>query len=184
MGNVKESSYYDSIYSSDEKYSTHYEQSKYFPLYKRILWELMKIDNPIILEIGCGTGQFASLLYDRGFGSYRGFDFSQKAITKAQKASPQKFFVGNAYNISNYTGEYNTIISLETLEHLADDLSVLKMFRKGSNVIISVPTFDDPSHVRFFTNMDDIIVRYSDYMDIHNIVPIQAWFIVTGVARG
>ena len=53
------------------------------------------------------------------------------------------------------------LVALEVLEHIEDDVKVLKRFAvSGRRVFVSVPTYDCDSHVRCFHRDDDLGKRY------------------------
>lgn len=134
-----------------------------------------------ILEIGCGTGQLAKMLEDLGHTNYEGFDFSSVAIRKAQEISGQSFFVGDALDPTLYDKPYEVVISLEVLEHIRKDTAILNLIRKGTYVIISVPNFDDPGHIRWFRNEYQVRKRFYKYIDIKKIYFINNIYIIGGI---
>lgn len=175
------SSHYDMVYKDSKKYRIHYKFSIYYDVWKMIVDCLKKLDDPIILEIGCGTGQLAHLLYDEGFQQYFGFDFSREAISIANK---QRFFVGNAYDKTIYDKFlHNTIVACEVFEHLDDDIDVIKKLKKGANIIFSLPTFNCNGHVRWFKTVESIDSRYKDYIAIKDIFRVKSWFVCTGKVK-
>ncbi|TKJ40883.1 hypothetical protein CEE36_09065 [candidate division TA06 bacterium B3_TA06] len=183
MGELKTSSYYDNIYLTSEEYRLPYKDSRYYVLWTQILQFIKRIDEPKILEIGCGTGQFANYLYDEGYRDYHGFDFSPQAIKMAKDVVNLHFTVGDATNPNCYNCDYNVIVALEVLEHVADDLAVIKNIREGTPIVFSLPTLDDPAHVRRFKTRSQIIRRYYKLIDIKEIVRIKTWFACFGVVR-
>jgi len=133
-------------------------------LYNKAI-DLLSFDTNIkIAELGCGPGLFAEFLYKKGYKNYWGIDFSKKCIELAKKRVPSyQFEVGNLYddNIQKRFLNYDVFISLETLEHLSNDLTVIKAIPKGKEIIFSVPNKNDPAHVRFFKSSKSVIQRYS-----------------------
>ena len=59
-------------------------------------------------------------------------------------------------------------VMLEVLEHLTRDIDVLQKIPSGKEVVFSVPSFDDPSHVRMFTR-EIVQWRYRDLIKLQNI---------------
>lgn len=168
----KNKNFYDEVYKKGGMYSKHYQASPYFKVWKKSIDLIKEIKNPNILEIGCGVGQFANMLFDQGFKEYRGFDYSDEAIKIAKQTNPhdcKKFQVDNAYNSKIFQENYNTVIIFEVLEHLKEDFLVLNKVKSGVNVLFSVPNFDSASHVRYFKDKNDIIQRYSEIVDIKDI---------------
>lgn len=182
MGEYKDKEYYDSIYSLSEKYKCNYKESPYLELWKECLYHIPLLRN--ILEVGCGTGQFYDMLTkEHRINDYIGFDFSKVAIS--MHTSPNAY-VGDARNGSNYPSDdkYDFIICKEVLEHLADDVAVIRKWKKGTEVLITVPCFDDPSHVRWFENEEKIRERFETVyycLKIDEVIPFQRWFIIKAV---
>lgn len=175
--------YYDQVFSESQAYQIHYKHSPYFVLWSQILLWLRQLEAPKILEIGCGTGQLAHYLYDEGFGDYYGFDFSPKAVEIAKQAVDQSFAVGDAFDQAPYEFDYNVAVATEVLEHVADDYAIIKSLRKGTVFIFSLPTYDDPAHIRFFPAGGQVVRRYRGYVQFKAVHLINRWFACLGVIR-
>ena len=175
----KDSIYYDQIYSSggwQKQYHKHYSESYYYSGWKLALSWLNNNPNPKILEIGCGNGQFANMIFTNGITNYKGFDFSPIAIRMAKKNNQkysENFVVDNAYTSELYNYDYNIVVILEVLEHIERDLLVLEKIKKNTTVIFSVPNFNSESHVRWFNSKDNIEERYSDIVEIYEIQEVR-----------
>lgn len=155
---------------SGNSYHAHYTQSFYYPSWKRAMSYLYLLDREAkILEIGCGVGQFANMLFDAGFTQYQGLDFSSEAIKQAKTtnaAFANQFTVGDAFQTSLLDGDYDLVILFEILEHLNEDLKLVSRIRPGRKVMLSVPNFMDPYHVRCFANVQDVCNRYESLLNI------------------
>jgi|GEM_PF-891662 len=169
----KDNSYYNQMYSSSNKeYYVKYDKSIYFPVWKKAVEIIKKIDNPRILEIGCGVGQFANYLFDEGFAEYIGIDFSEEAIRKAKDTNiryKDNFYVDNAYTTDFFNRNYNVLVLFEFLEHVTEDTEILEKIKAGAHVLLSVPNFYSFAHVRWFENVDKVIQRYGAILNILNI---------------
>lgn len=163
---LKPKKWYEDVYANALKnkteYSKHYEQSIYYNVWKQAI---QLIDsNATIFELGCGTGQFAHMMYDFGIKIHGAVDFSSVAINAAKKLLPKiasKFYVGDLLSKATYKlCKYNTIICFEVLEHIKEDLFVLKSISPGATVIFSLPSYPYQSHVRSFPDVADIYKRY------------------------
>ena len=183
MGEQKSSEYYDRAFSEDKKYQGSYRNLLHFPVMQIALSYIKELRNPYILELGCGTGQFAQLLWEHGFREYMGIDFSPKAIEIARSLSPQVFEVNDCTSY-NPPEEFDCVVTLEVLEHIEDDLHTLSCIRNGMSVIFSVPRFDDPAHVRFFKSKDEVQERYKKLIKIDDLMKYQNWYIAKGVKCG
>jgi len=135
-----------------EKPAAHYEKiNDTEPRYTHLYEAVGKIiGERKMLDIGCGQGNLSEHIVN-----YDGFDM-----------------VKNKYRVADiYThdyGDYDVYVLLEVLEHLIRDKEVLKKIPSGKQVVFSVPSFDDPSHVRMFTEKI-VRWRYHDLIKLQNI---------------
>ena len=118
-----------------------------------------------ICEIGCGSGQFANMLFDKGFSNYIGVDFSDQAIRMAQEANPanaDRFVCCDAfeYLASCQDTDARCFVMLEVLEHMKKDRELLDLLPVGSGLVFSVPSFKSFNHMRRFDTLEDIKKRY------------------------
>jgi len=179
MNKEFESTQYDQIYYSggaDKIYDLPYRQSGYFPLFQEVLRTLKANGATSVLEVGCGTGGFAHLLFDQGGRvRYRGFDFSGVAVdrSRARTRRSDLFFVGDARRPDSYAGEFDSIVCTEVLEHINCDLEVIENWRPGIFCVCSVPNFDADNHVRFFCSKGEVQQRYGTLIDIKSVVQIK-----------
>ena len=180
MGTYKDHNYYNVAFAERKHYHTHWRESYYVPMWEVIIGILDIIKPGRILDVGCGTGQFAAMLEDYGYTDYAGFDFSTVAIELARKASKQKFYVGDAREVQCY--DYDTAICLETLEH-ADDLKILQNIRHGATVIFSVPDFDDQAHLRHFSSIQQVRDRYSPLLEFKLLIKFDRFFIGRAIKK-
>lgn len=184
------SNWYDEHYRlTPEAYDVPYHESVYLPIWECIAERLE--DSASVLEIGCGSGQLASLLIDRGLRDYVGFDFSPVAIELARKRLPQaNLQVADARTTSLLEETtYDVALATEVLEHLDDDLALLGRVRAGVRVIATVPNFDSTSHLRHFTDETAVCERYGAVLREVAVssVPLNRGsriFLVEGVAKG
>jgi 2-polyprenyl-3-methyl-5-hydroxy-6-metoxy-1,4-benzoquinol methylase len=172
--------FYNAAFKSggyNQAYFKHYSQIEYFHSWKVACDWLIKdgLDQVQLLDIGCGPGQFAHMLYDLGLKSYIGFDFSDEAISQAQQRVPEwkdHFFIQNAYLTELYELNTTHVSIFEVLEHIDYDLDVLAKIKSGTTVLASVPNFDSKGHVRTFQNENEIQKHYGNILDIQQIIPI------------
>ncbi len=184
MRKEKDAEYYDKHFKGDIGFQVHYKESYYFVHWTQVIVFLRKERASKILEIGCGTGQLAEYLRDEGFTGYTGFDFSGRAIEFATARVPKTFFEGNALDRSIYERyDFDTVICLEVLEHIERDLDVLKNIPENTRIIFSVPNFDAPSHVRWFTSERQVKQRYFELIDIREIVRVANIYICRGTVK-
>lgn len=179
-------SWYDANIS--ETYYLPYYKSHYYPLWTILLDRINRNNNNNpILEVGCGTGQFASMLSDSGITAYRGFDFSVKRVELARKNNVNlSFFVADALVtdlFQNY--KYATVVCTEVLEHISDDLILIKRIPFGKKFYGTVPNFSSDNHVRYFASTDEVAERYKEYFSNFSVVQVKiedsVFFIFEGV---
>lgn len=177
-----ESAQYDRIYSeggAEKIYEVPYRHSGYYPLFRAVARALKARGTQSLLEVGCGSGGLAHLLSEQGGLRYRGFDFSPVAVDRARIRLGQSdfFFVGDARKPESYTGEYDTIVCTEVLEHIEADLEVVAGWRPGTAVVCSVPNFDADNHVRHFRSENEVRKRYGELLDIESVVRVKKPFL-------
>lgn len=170
---------YNKVYEMggcDGSYHKHYTQSIYYDSWKNAFNYLLLLDRSTkILEIGCGSGQFANMLFDYGFFNYKGFDFSEEAVALAKRSNPEYedcFFIADAFETPEVSDENELIICFEVLEHIQKDLELLSRIQRGTKVLFSVPNFDSDYHVRYFDSEQGIYDRYQSIVQIYGISKI------------
>ncbi|MEQ8925910.1 MAG: class I SAM-dependent methyltransferase [Fulvivirga sp.] len=182
MGREMQPEYYDNYFEEGHGFDLHYKDGYYWVHWTQVIKFLGRNLDKKILEVGCGTGQLAEYLYDEGYRNYNGFDFSTKGVELSKKRVPAyNFYVGDATDQKNFNVEYDTAICLEILEHVVDDIKIIKNIQVGKEVIFSVPDFPAPSHVRRFLREYDLKKRYFRYIDIKSIVKIGSIFVAVGI---
>ena len=181
QGPARGQAFYDRMYDTEKEYGLDFRDSMYLAVWARVYMFLRRIPGCRILEAGCGSGQFAAFLNGLGFRDYaKGFDLSGQAVEIARKRVDFNFVQGDATEPEAYAGDYNTIVSLETLEHIPDDFSALRNFPAGKFIVITLPDFEYESHYRWFTNARQIEKRYYRVLDIREIVKVEKWFVIFG----
>jgi len=180
-GPAKGKDFYENMYNTEQEYHHDYHDSIYLAVWAQVYRFLRRIPDVRILEVGCGSGQFASFLNAMGIQSYfKGFDLSDQAIQIARQRVGFDFSQGDACDSKNYTGDYNTIVTLETMEHIPDEFAALNNMPAGKYIVMSLPDFEYESHYRWFTCTRQIEKRYYRHIDIQEIVKIDHWYVVFG----
>lgn len=146
---------------------------------KDIAVNLMLPAHGLIIEVGCGEGNFARRLFRRGITDYLGIDIDKKIIESAKLSiSPCTFLCLDIHkNLDKLKGA-ETIASFQVLEHIGttkgfEDCEVLEAIESGVNVVISVPNSPyRTEHKRWF-EMDGWKKRYSPFIDFSYDLVIQ-----------
>lgn len=169
MGEERDAHWYDGAWLKKRKKKDVIIGSYQCPLwYDAVRW--IKQQVVPVVDLGCGDGRLARLLsWDRGFKTtYKGVDFSPEAIRVANSRLLGKrftFAVADITKVSSWNSprQARCYVFCEVLEHLQDDISVLKAVPKGQPMWLSVPSFDDASHVRWFGQFSDAYERYGRF---------------------
>lgn len=163
---------YEEMYEDDTAYDLPYTQSHYYPMFAATLDEMKRLGGNNVLEVGCGSGSFAQMVFDRTSAAYHGFDFSKTGVEKAiaRNGKSDVFSVSNALEADSYARDFDTIVCTEVLEHIERDLDVVAQWPAGVNCVCSVPNFDFATHVRHFLHEDEVRARYGELIDIEKIV--------------
>lgn len=167
----KAKEWYDDVYRKKTAYHQHYTESSYYFIWSVIADRLVHSGVERIIDVGCGPGQFASLLCDKKVNDYLGVDLSDEAIKLAQEGcSKYRFVAKNVFESDLLKQEeYDCFVSLECLEHLEQDIELLKMVKPGTLCLFTVPNFPYISHVRFFNDEDSVVERYGALFDDFNV---------------
>jgi 2-polyprenyl-3-methyl-5-hydroxy-6-metoxy-1,4-benzoquinol methylase len=165
---------YNLTYLSSNEYKSHYTQTTFFTMWKCVMGKLSKENK--LLDLGCGPGHLANMLYDNGFENYVGIDFSNVAIYMARVKVPTYTFIEanlSDVDFNNYS-DFN-FISTEVFEHLENDIELIKRLPKN-RIVFSVPNYLCIDHYRVYDDEDFIKKYYRDVLDISYItaIPVKA----------
>lgn len=159
--------FYDEMYANSEEYRKPFWQSRYYFLWTVIVDRLRQSGAEQLLEIGCGSGQFAQLLYrDLPIG-YTGLDISEEGVAQARSKGlgDFRFEAGDALQSPLMNGEYDSVVCMEVLEHIERDRELIERIQPGARCLCTVPNFPYKSHVRHFLSDQEVHERYGDLFD-------------------
>ena len=166
-GDEQSAASYDRVFVKHDHWRRHYTESPYFPVWTVIADRISRSQVNSILDIGCGSGQVAQLLHDKGLKNYLGIDFSVERICQARLVCPEfRFVVADIFEtdlLSHH--DYDGVVCLEFLEHVERDLQLIQNLRPGTLFWASVPNFGGKAHVRYFNSIEEVVQRYADYFD-------------------
>ena len=145
--NEQGAGYYNSLFKKEDELIARYDE-----IHDRIL-EMVGTEKCV--DAGCGYGRLLNRL---PLCSY-GFDFSEEGVKMANANGGDRAFIDNVYT-HKYEPGY-TVIMCEVLEHI-DDVKAIANIPSGAKCIMTVPSFPDPSHVRFYTKQS-FLRRLGEY---------------------
>lgn len=129
-------------------------------------------ENSKVVELGCSNGNFASLLKNKKI-QYLGIDILKNKIEEAiNTVKNRKFICCDILQNLNLLKNQDLFISFQCLEHIKDDLLILKNLDEGVKTIFSVPNSPYIGHVRWF-ELDGWKSRYEKYIKFSDIYTIQ-----------
>ena len=179
MGNELDNRWYDSVFDdggSEKVYFLKYYETPWYLVWKKIISKISEVGVTRVLDIGCGPGQFADCLVNEIKSiKYTGIDFSQSAISLAKNLNLSvDFIVADAVSYDYSQIDYDLVVTTEFLEHIHDDLGVLKKIKSGTIVLATLPNMDSEGHVRFLSKdvnraKKQVIRRYSKVCEIVSI---------------
>jgi 2-polyprenyl-3-methyl-5-hydroxy-6-metoxy-1,4-benzoquinol methylase len=137
-------------------------------LKKYVLPYLKKINDPAILEIGCGWGKYIKGLHDLGYNNITGIDISKEQVDFAKlKMKLKNVILADAKEfLINNKKKYDLVLMLDVMEHLPLEYSIELMnlikinLKKEGIFIMQTPNglsplnpirYADLTHVRSFT---------------------------------
>jgi 2-polyprenyl-3-methyl-5-hydroxy-6-metoxy-1,4-benzoquinol methylase len=88
----------------------------------------LRLEQPRILDLGCATGWLSAQLSE--FGDVVGTDIADASIIEARRRYPHIRFECEDFSRSGRMhGEFDLVVSLETLSHVADQPAFIKRIR-------------------------------------------------------
>ena len=171
--------YYDAIYTMSDEYKKSPADSVYVPAWKVVVSQInqsLNFQSVNILDIGCGPGQFSRFLQSQTSNlNYLGIDTSPVAISHAQQSSNNcEFICTTLDNLDQQIlNDIDLFLCLEVLEHIEEDLKLIKAIPSGKSLIFSVPNFDSFGHMRFFQSSSAVSDRYSHLFNNFSIKSVR-----------
>jgi len=129
----------------------------------------LKIYQPTILDLGCGSGWLAGILGI--LGPTTGVELSDEAVEKASSRYPYvKFFAANFFEWDGPSERFDVVVSQEVIEHVEDQAGYLKLvhhvLKPGGYLILTTP------NPRTFDAMPDKVRESWSRQPIENWIPI------------
>lgn len=163
-GRQQDAAYYDDRFHRNKDWLRDYTEWHYYPVWAVLADRMCRAGVTSIVDLGCGPGQMAALLRDKGVPRYLGVDFSEARIKQARTACPEfEFLCVDIFQSDVLQArDYDAVVATEFLEHIDRDLDVLDAIRSGTHFFGSVPNYGDEAHVRHFRTADEVRARYGD----------------------
>ena len=166
MGQQRDASYYDAVWARGLKGPVVPHAGRW-----RVIADWIVCQKFLqVIDVGCGPGYLAVLLQQLKYPlqGYLGIDLSAVAVMHAQQHCAQEgytFVAADALTLSHTNWPVLANISAvwvfcELLEHITEDLALLQHVPLGAGIAFTVPTFDDPGHVRHFLDLASVRARY------------------------
>lgn len=93
------------------------------------------IQNPMVLDLACGTGTLTGLLSNKGFDMI-GADLSQEMLQVAQRKNPDILFLNQSMDDFELYGTVGTICCcLDSVNYLTEDGALDKLFQLCNNYL-------------------------------------------------
>jgi len=169
---------YNDIYKKGEK--DHYTKLLFedgeIPLEERQVLHSGKWKGKTVLDVGCGTGLLCYEIAKSGARRVVGIDFSNEAVRVAKNKYQHKSLEFIVDDLKAHKGQYDTIVSLGTLEHMDDPLTALRQMKKllkpGGTILLTTPNWTNPRGyvLQTIRQIFDIKITLAD---LHYLTPIE-----------
>ncbi|MEK7595204.1 MAG: class I SAM-dependent methyltransferase [Patescibacteria group bacterium] len=130
-------------------------------------------EKPLIMEIGCGTGEVLKALAKRG--EVIGLDISTQALSFSKKLGMKNLILGdfNELDLTPYKNKLDAVVALDVLEHIQADLKAIKrvheILKKDGLFFVNVPAHkflwsehDEALHHKRRYRMNEITKKLED----------------------
>jgi len=118
-------------------------------------------------------------------------DFCPKFIASAEerlgKLKPtcavqiREFDIDKQFQEINW--DYHDTFICVSMEHLANDVELIKSIPAGKRILLSCPNLDAEDHLRVLKNIDDVKERYGEFLDVKEFIKFDIFTIVDGVRK-
>jgi SAM-dependent methyltransferase len=153
---------YDEFWQADEVVDGYEE-----PARKRFFSEVLDAcDTHIhgaVVDVGCGSGYFLKLIQSRLPNcAIHGIDFSSSSVRRCKRTITDGMFsIGDVFNLACRDNSFDTVICMETLEHIEFPHKaveeIFRICRQAGTVIMTIPNgcYDDYiGHLNFWSEAE------------------------------
>lgn len=130
---------YEDLYQLEGKHWWHISKRR---AVRQLIKKYNHLENPKILDIGCGTGKNIDEL--QRLGTVYGLDRSSEALKFCRKRGLKLLTKGTAEKTNLEPNSFDIITILDVLEHTDDQKTLIEMgviLKKGGIIILTVPAF-------------------------------------------
>jgi ubiquinone/menaquinone biosynthesis C-methylase UbiE len=120
----------------------------WFVARRRLLEKIIKhlvtrFKNPVMLDVGCGTGINYGVLAK--YGETVSCDFSEEALRFARSRGLDNLVRSRVETLPFQSSSFDVVTALDMLEHIDDDLAALRelrrVIREDGQLVITVPAY-------------------------------------------
>jgi Methyltransferase domain/C-methyltransferase C-terminal domain len=165
------------------EYSDRYEETQGFsPTFQKFhrelaikLIERYHLHKKTIIEIGCGKGEFLSLLCELGGNQGIGFDPAYINERNESKAVDRITFIKDYYSEKDSFYQGDLLVCKMTLEHIPNTKDFLTMIRRSiGNKLDTIIFFQVPDVTRILkdTGFEDIYYEHCSYFSPESIASV------------
>lgn len=172
MPDVLDATWYDEVMVEDGSPAMlPLEDSPWLEMYRRLA--AMVAPHEEVVDLGCGTGRFIELLHQNGhYAQITGIDWSSAALQEAARYNSRPALLRRE-DLREWRPDPvragNTVyVCSEVLEHLEDDLGLVRAIPPGHRFLLTVPNFDSQAHLRTFPRVGDVWQRYAEHLRFHS----------------
>jgi SAM-dependent methyltransferase len=189
MGEWKPGEYYDDgHWMGERKYAPRWPANYATIRFAKQAQEILKV-SPLadVLDLGSGNGMFAAMLWHLGHrGRYMGADFSPGVTRDAIEGNRDlgghrhaefRLVDLDTVNVPPLLAWHGldadgcsdlVVTSGECLEHMKNDRRLIATVPEGVPCVLSLPCFDDPSHLRWWPTVEDLEAYWRPFFTIES----------------
>jgi len=108
----------------------------------------MKWKGKRVLDVGCGTGNFAREVAKKDAKYVLGIDYADEAIKIAEKTNKRKNLKFKKLDVIKLDEKFDIIVSIGTIEHMDNPIKIIKKLKsclnKNGKIILTTPNWTNP----------------------------------------